>query len=301
MKTDFRHDVSFYDDRSTLESCIVKYAVEGLDADETVVLIISSSSLPVVREAISAHVGDRGRRGVLLLFDADATLASVTTRDGFDWPAVTALAGNVVADALAASRPVRLFGEMVAILWQRGEMQHAMDLERLWHELGHKHGFDVLCAYPTVATTLPGAASPINAMCALHDDTVSIDDGRQRVEFTSYSCDTASVSAARHRLRDIWADTTDTETLGDALLIVSELATNAVQHARTPFTVEVQRSGDLARLIVRDDSSEQPVARNSDPTTTGGRGLALVNLLAHSWGITTTAHGKKVWATIKVA
>lgn len=303
MHTDTRHDVSFYNDRTTLERCIVHYAVEGLDADETVVLIVAASSLRTVRDAIAAHgvdVGDLARRGVLVLFDADATLASVTRPDGIDWPAVTALAGRVVGDAVGTGRPVRMFGEMVSILWERGEVQEVMVLERLWHGLAHQYGFDVLCAYPTVATTVPGAAVPINAMCALHDATVSIDTGRRPVVMTAYPCDITAVTAARHRVRDVWAGTTSPDTLDDALLIVSELAANAVNHARTPFTVEVQRSGDLALLIVCDESPVQPVVRHSDPSTPGGRGLALLNLLAHSWGITPTPHGKQVWATIKM-
>ncbi len=117
---------------------------------------------------------------------------------------------------------------------------------------------------------------------------------------TAYPCDITAVTAARHRVRDVWAGTTSPDTLDDALLIVSELAANAVNHARTPFTVEVQRSGDLALLIVCDESPVQPVVRHSDPSTPGGRGLALLNLLAHSWGITPTPHGKQVWATIKI-
>ena len=303
MPSVVRHDVSFYDDRTMLECCIVDYALEGLDADETVVLIVAASSLPSVRQAIAAQgadVDDLCRRRVLMLFDADATLGSVTTRDGIDWPAVTALAGRVVGDAKSTSRPMRLFGEMVALLWQRGDVQAALDLEKLWDELAHQHCFDVLCAYPTMATTVPGAARPINAMCALHDATVSIDNGRHPVELTSYPCEIAAVPAARRRVSDMWPDSTNLDALGDALVIVSELAANAVEHARTPFTVEVQRSGDLARLVVRDDSVLQPVVRHPHPATRGGRGLALVNLLADSWGVTQTPQGKLVWATLRI-
>lgn len=302
MRIDARHDVSFYEERGALERCIVRYAVEGLLADETVVLIVRASSLSKVRDALAVSgvdVDEMGRRGVLVLFDADATLASVKTGKGIDWSAVAALAGRVVANAMDTGRPVRLFGEMVAILWERGDVRQAMDLERLWHGLSHEHGFDVLCAYPSVATTLPGAAVTMNAMCGMHDATVSIDDWRRHIFLASYACETAAVTAARRCLRDMWAPTTNADRLDDALLIVSELAANAVQHARTPFSVEAQRDRDLARVIVRDSSALQPVMRHSDPTAPGGRGLALVNVLAHSWGVTRTPDGKKVWATIK--
>ena len=205
------HVVSFYDDRTTLERCIVHYAIEGLHADDTVVLIVATSSIQTVRDAIAAHgfeVDDLARRGRLVLFDADATLKSVTTQNGIDWPAVRALAGRLVGDAKATGRPMRLFGEMVAILWQRGDVQQAMDLERLWHERAHEHGFDVLCAYPPMVTTVPMASGQINTMCALHDATVSIDNGRRHVVLRSYPCDAKAVTAARHCVRDLWAGTT---------------------------------------------------------------------------------------------
>jgi hypothetical protein len=44
--------------------------------------------------------------------------------------------------------PVRAFGEMVVLLWESGQKQATLELERLWSEACRQHGIALLCAYP---------------------------------------------------------------------------------------------------------------------------------------------------------
>jgi anti-sigma regulatory factor (Ser/Thr protein kinase) len=82
----------------------------------------------------------------------------------------------------------------------------------------------------------------------------------------------------------------------DVQLVVSELSTNAIEHARTPFTVLLEHGTDGLRLAVTDRSSSPLVPRAPDETTLRGRGLAIVDALAGSWGVIDTAEGEKsVW------
>lgn len=82
----------------------------------------------------------------------------------------------------------------------------------------------------------------------------------------------------------------------DVALVVSELATNAMVHAQTPFTVSLQVTQTLL-LTVADGSPAEPVlvaARVLDP---GGRGLTIVALLSRDWGAYQHPDGgKSVWA-----
>jgi anti-sigma regulatory factor (Ser/Thr protein kinase) len=84
----------------------------------------------------------------------------------------------------------------------------------------------------------------------------------------------------------------------DVRLVVSELATNAVAHARTPFVVTVSMTGALVLVVIEDASSSVPVRGLPDPTDMTGRGLMIVELLSRDWGMHTDAVGSKsVWAS----
>jgi anti-sigma regulatory factor (Ser/Thr protein kinase) len=85
----------------------------------------------------------------------------------------------------------------------------------------------------------------------------------------------------------------------DARLIVSELATNALMHAGTGFTVTVDVGEDAVLLRVTDGSAHLPVVGALGLEQAGGRGLGIVAALAGAWGVTPEpGGGKSVWASI---
>jgi anti-sigma regulatory factor (Ser/Thr protein kinase) len=84
----------------------------------------------------------------------------------------------------------------------------------------------------------------------------------------------------------------------DALLVVSELVTNAVVHARTDITVRVYTDERPSRIEVADRSTEVPGLRLPGTGTKAGRGLLLVQHFTHEWGVESTASGKVVWFTV---
>ena len=82
----------------------------------------------------------------------------------------------------------------------------------------------------------------------------------------------------------------------EAGLLTTELAANAVLHARTDFDVVVHRAADGARVEVRDRSSVLPVFTAPSATAMSGRGLLLVQTLAAAWGSQVLpGGGKSVW------
>ena len=86
------------------------------------------------------------------------------------------------------------------------------------------------------------------------------------------------------------------------LLIVSELATNAIRHAGTGFRVEIDLELDELCISVADSGDGDPVIVSPPPTQPSGRGLQIVELLSDRWGIipATPKQGKKVWFAVKV-
>jgi anti-sigma regulatory factor (Ser/Thr protein kinase) len=85
----------------------------------------------------------------------------------------------------------------------------------------------------------------------------------------------------------------------DARLIATELASNAVLHARTEFRLTLRSNGfGFLRIEVRDDNSRMPSPAGTPQDATSGRGLAVVTALAASWGTQRDGDGKVVWAEI---
>jgi two-component sensor histidine kinase len=81
----------------------------------------------------------------------------------------------------------------------------------------------------------------------------------------------------------------------DLMLMVSELATNAVLHADTAFHVSCH-VGHRIRIEVSDLSTVMPTIRRASPI--GGLGLQIVDQLSCKWGVDRTAGGKVVWLEV---
>jgi anti-sigma regulatory factor (Ser/Thr protein kinase) len=88
--------------------------------------------------------------------------------------------------------------------------------------------------------------------------------------------------------------------LSDLLLVVSELATNAVMHACTRFSVGLNLSGGVARIEVVDGAPDLPSERSLALSTSNGRGLLIVATLADEWGVDWHQDTKTVWAELSV-
>jgi anti-sigma regulatory factor (Ser/Thr protein kinase) len=86
-----------------------------------------------------------------------------------------------------------------------------------------------------------------------------------------------------------------------AALLVTELVTNAILHARTVVYLRLERQEHAVRVEVRDGSPARPALRHHSLDSTTGRGLALVARLARTWGVDVAASGagKTVWVNIQ--
>jgi hypothetical protein len=114
----------------------------------------------------------------------------------------------------------------------------------------------------------------------------------------SLACEPSSVPRAR-RFVQAQLTTWDRQDLSwAAAVITSELASNCVLHARTDFTVVLDRQSSEVRLAVRDRSRAQPARRAAGSGSTTGRGLRLLDALARRWGVDQTSSGKQVWVEL---
>jgi anti-sigma regulatory factor (Ser/Thr protein kinase) len=107
---------------------------------------------------------------------------------------------------------------------------------------------------------------------------------------------TAPGQARRKLAAELTGSGVDRATIEDACLVLSELASNAVVHASSPFSVDVTVTDGCVHIEVIDLSPEP--ARRVPPTTSHGRGLAIVDELAIRWGSDRAGRGKVVWCDL---
>ncbi len=86
----------------------------------------------------------------------------------------------------------------------------------------------------------------------------------------------------------------------DAVLVISELTTNAILHASSTVFVGLHLEDDVLRVEVYDDLATRPAMRTAGVDAAGGRGLHLVESLAQRWGVRRNDNGKCVWAEVVV-
>jgi anti-sigma regulatory factor (Ser/Thr protein kinase) len=117
-----------------------------------------------------------------------------------------------------------------------------------------------------------------------------------------FPCEVASVRAARRFV--VGAMGAVSQEHREAIeLMVSELATNCIRHADSPFTVIVDATADAVRIEVADSGAGQPRIQEPDLRSPSGRGLRIVETLADAWGIEAkpSGGGKSVWFTVELS
>ncbi|MFC7493025.1 MULTISPECIES: response regulator [unclassified Nocardioides] len=114
--------------------------------------------------------------------------------------------------------------------------------------------------------------------------------------------DLSSVSGARRFVRNQLIEWGIESTVEDAMLVVSELATNALTHAESSYRVRLTAVGPALRIEVEDDGTGTPEPQPLTETEEHGRGLHLVGALAASWGMESVeSGGKRIWAELPLA
>ena len=294
------HVVQFYERDAQLVECVGEYLTDAVH-DGSVAVVIATAAH---RAAFEGYLRDAGvdvaaRRdeGTLVFHDAAATLAQLM-RDGcVDRYAFFEVSGDIVREAAATGRPVRAYGEMVALLWEAGDVIAAIELETLWNELATEVPFSLYCAYRSESVAGHEHADALQQVCDLHSGAVTLPPFETTWRFAAEV--TAPADARRLLTETLRRAGHDGDLLDDARLVLSELAANAVVHAHSPFSVSILSRDSTLRILVRDESQIVPTMHtDSSSMMPSARGMQLIAALASRWGVDVTPDGKVVWAEL---
>ncbi len=302
-----RHVVQFYAHDDELADGVAGHLMQALAGGGTAIVIATAAH----RRAFEARLAQAGADlaaaragGAYHALDARQVLDEFLAAGRLDGAAFDRVVGGLIRRArqgtgdAAGDRPVCAFGEMVALLWDAGLVSAAIELEQMWNSLGRRQSFSLLCGYPAGSVARDGYLDAFADICRLHRQVIggaqAAPSGPEAVR--SFGRYHEAAADARHFAVGAVGSLGAADLADDVALVVTELAANAVIHARSGFTVAVAARPDVVRVSVRD---ARPLAPGQALSAAPLHGLGAVDALAARWGVQPLGRGgKSVWAEL---
>lgn len=307
------HVVKFYEDDTELVSTVGPYLAAAAREDEVAIVIASQTH----RRAFEAHLEARGSdvlkataSGRFFSRDAAATMAAFITDGKIDHDAFHEVVGGLVREASESGRPVRAYGEMVALLWDAGDVLQAIELEALWNDLAGELPFSLFCSYPAASISGSEHAEALHRVCHLHSSVLRAsaesdrrDAANGEVEnevMAEFPADRQSPGRARRLVvRTLGERGHNGAPVENMALVVSELATNAVLHAGSSFSIRLRLASGMLHIAVEDSRPLSVMEVEDGLIVHPGHGLGVIDAICTRWGAENMpGGGKVVWAEL---
>lgn len=170
LQAPFDHAAVVWDDVATLEAEIARLVTDGLDAGDAVIVVATTDHWDGARRRLGDREDELQRAlgsGQVVVRDAEALLDVLRDGGQVDPVLFDLHAGGLLAASANGWDEVRVFGEMVSLLWNAGDVVAALDLEANWNALLARHRFGLLCGYQVPPGTDIGDAT-LAGVCDHH-------------------------------------------------------------------------------------------------------------------------------------
>jgi hypothetical protein len=150
------HIAQFYEDDGVLLDTLAGFVGGGLKSGESAIVLATAKHLEVLEERLAdsgLDVAAARAQDHYISMIAEEALGEFMVNQWPDDKRFTEFVTELIARAHANGRRVRAFGELVALLWARGDVAATIRLEFLWHQLCHTQAFSLFCAYPKTGFT----------------------------------------------------------------------------------------------------------------------------------------------------
>jgi hypothetical protein len=171
------HMVQLYQDTDFLVEAVIRYTGAGLRLGEAALIIATPAQRARFARAL-ARDGLHPSPAVRML-DAEETLALFMVDGMPQWTAFHREIGGLIAALRLQYPTVRAYGEMVDLLWQRGERHAAIRLEEFWNEIGRLQTFSLLCAYAIDPLHADAYGGGLQSLCRTHTHLIPTRDYSQ--------------------------------------------------------------------------------------------------------------------------
>jgi KaiC/GvpD/RAD55 family RecA-like ATPase len=166
------HIVYPHTNEAEVAEAVCLFASAGIEKGEAVILIMAATHREPIRERLEQeglNLKELERTGQLVCEEAESMLATVVFDGIVDEFRFTTKLGRMIQKAKTADgkrRSVRVFGEMVDLLW-KSNPETTQRIEKLWSDVIEAHSVPLLCAY-SLAGTKPGAFPESLRACHSH-------------------------------------------------------------------------------------------------------------------------------------
>lgn len=161
------HIVQTWEDRSVLAETAGSYLDAGLRGGEAALVVARPAHFDLFKRFLP-QARDAGRSGQLRYLDAEDTMATFMRNGMPNWRLFHAAVGGLIAELRLQYPAVRVYGEMVDVLWQRGEREAAIRLEEYWNDLARLQTFSLFCAYQLDDRDSLTYGGSFQCVCRLH-------------------------------------------------------------------------------------------------------------------------------------
>ncbi|WUS97896.1 SpoIIE family protein phosphatase [Streptomyces sp. NBC_00708] len=244
---------------------------------------------PVVMTADGTAVIRQTEGGLPLGVEADA-----------DYPTTRIVLGAGETIMLCTDGLIETGGHDLATGWVRLRPileRHTGDLEKLADALVQAvHGPG---SHYTTGPLADRREDDVAVLLLRREGSVTTPSVSRRTALTIAQAEPERISAARRLLRELLHDWADPDQVDAAVLLLSEVATNVLVHTDGDALMVAQATGPpgerCLRVDVADASDELPHKRRPGEMASSGRGLVLMEMLAHQWGVDPRGAGKSIW------
>jgi hypothetical protein len=164
------HIAQFYEHDDVLLDTLSGFIGGGLNAGDSAIVIATTEHLEALEERLEAsgvNVAAARSQDKYITLVAEEALARFMVKHWPDEELFADLVTELITRARASGGRVRAFGEMVALLWARGDQAATVRLEYLWHRVCQSQSFSLFCAYPKAGFTRDSSDS-LREICAAH-------------------------------------------------------------------------------------------------------------------------------------
>lgn len=169
------HVVQIYDEDEAFLNVLGGFVIGGIRLGETVIVVATPAHISALNERIRFYGFDPFElkvRNKYLPLDAQETLSRFMVGG---WPQEK-LFFQTVQEILAKGKSngcqLRVFGEMVALLWSQGMTGATVHLEQLWNKFCSTETFSLFCAYPKSGFTESPESSMMH-ICGTHSRVIT--------------------------------------------------------------------------------------------------------------------------------